>query len=55
MDWLKGNWEDVLKDAAKKKCSYQRLLEEIIGNEYELRWERAGRQGLRGPKYQRYL
>jgi len=35
MDWLKGNWEDVLKDAAKKKCSYQRLLEEIIGNEYE--------------------
>jgi DNA replication protein DnaC len=41
LDWLKDNWEDVLKEAVKKKCSYQRLLEEIIGNEYELRWERA--------------
>jgi DNA replication protein DnaC len=41
LDWLKNNWGDVLKDAVNKKCSYQRLLEEIIGNEYELRWERA--------------
>lgn len=50
LDWLKGNWEDVLKDAAKKKCSYQRLLEEIIGNEYDMRWERARQARLERAK-----
>jgi DNA replication protein DnaC len=41
MDWLKDNWGDVLKEAGKRKCSYQRFLEDIIGSEYEQRAEKA--------------
>jgi DNA replication protein DnaC len=41
MGWLEENWEFVLKDAGKRKCSYQRFLEEIIGEEYERRSEKA--------------
>ncbi len=41
MSWLQANWNAALKDAGRKKCSYQRFLEDIIEKEYEQAAEKA--------------
>ena len=41
LKWLQENWDAVLGEAKKKRCSYQRLLTDIIKREYDDRKEKA--------------
>ena len=47
---LSENWDNLIKNASSQHQSYQRLLQEIVEKEYELKTERARKARIKRAK-----